>query len=240
MYRKNIVITLIVSLLFSACNSQNSSVKNLDPGQFEAAIAKGDVQLIDVRTPDEYKEKHIGNARNINIDGSDFNSQIATLDKHKPVYFYCLAGGRSSKAATYAVNNGFTQVYNLEHGINSWMADNKPVVTATGSAPDQGMSFDDYLAHIKQPGKLTLVDFNAVWCGPCKALRPIVEKVVAKNKDKVDLWSIDIDKNPQIAKTMNITGIPLLILYRDGKELWRNLGLTDEKEITGQISKNTK
>ncbi len=240
MHFKSILLTTFIALAFSACNSQNANVKNLDPDQFQAAIAKGDVQLIDVRTPEEYKEKHIANAKNINIDGSDFDKQIADLDKKKPVYFYCLAGGRSSKASAYAANNGFAEVYNLEHGINSWMAANKPVVTATGAAPEQGMSFDDYLAHIKRPDKLILVDFNAVWCGPCKLLKPIVEKVAAKNKDKVELWSIDVDKNPQVSKTMNITGIPLLILYREGKELWRNLGLTDEKEIASQIAKFSK
>lgn len=238
---KSFVATVTITLMFTAaCNSRNAAVKNLNPDQFEAALAKGNVQLVDVRTPDEYKEKHIANAENMNIDGPDFDKQIAALDKSKPVYFYCFAGSRSAKAANYAANHGFGEVYNLEKGINSWIQAQKPILTETGAAPSTGMSFDDYLNHIKQAGKLTLVDFNAVWCGPCRMLKPRVEKAVDKNKDKVELWSIDIDKNPAIAKTMNITGIPLLILYKEGKELWRSLGLVDEKDIDDQIAKYSK
>ena len=135
-----------------------------------------------------------------------------------------------------AVKDGFAEVSNLESGINAWMAAEKPVVASNGETPATGMSFDDYLAHIKSPdNKLVLVDFNAVWCGPCKMLKPIVTRQVKKNSDKVELVEIDVDKNPKVASTMNISGIPLLILYKQGREVWRSMGLIDENELAAKL-----
>ena len=99
-----------------------------------------------------------------------------------------------------------------------------------------GLSFDDYLARIKNPNKLVLIDFNAVWCGPCKTLKPIVTRLARKNEAKLELIEIDVDKNPKVASTMNINGIPLLILYKQGKEVWRNMGLLDENELASKLN----
>ena len=188
-----------------------------------------------MRTPEEYREKHIAGAVNMNFNSNNFTEQINSLDKSKPVYFYCLAGGRSKKAAELAVAEGFSGVYNLEKGIIGWLGANKPVTTANGTAPETGLSMEDYLAHIKNPDKLVLVDFNAVWCGPCKQLKPTVTKLVKKNSDKLELFEIDVDKNPKVATAMNINGIPLLILYKNGKEVWRNMGLIDESDLSAKL-----
>ncbi len=82
-----------------------------------------------------------------------------------------------------------------------------------------------------------LVDFSAVWCGPCKIVKPTVHKIEKENAKLVELFEVDVDKNPLVSKTMNITGIPLLILYKSGKEVWRNMGVTDEATILEQIKK---
>ena len=184
-----------------------------------------------MRTPEEYTEKHIAGSTNYNINGSDFQKQLETLDKSKPLYVYCLAGSRSAKASDMAVKAGFKEVYNLEGGITAWMGANKAVATANGEAPKQGLSMDDYLQRIKSD-KLVLVDFNAVWCGPCKILKPTVIKVTKDNADKVSLFDIDVDKNPLVANSMTVSSIPLLLLYKNGKEVWRNLGVVDEKTLT--------
>ena len=240
---KSLAIIFFGLFLFSSCNSQNPAVKNLNPTQFEKGINGTNALLIDVRTPEEFKEKHISGAKNVNINDPDFEKHMLELDKSRPAYIYCLAGGRSKKAADFAAANGFKQVYNLEFGINSWMGENKEVVSGTGEKVQTngtGMSFDDYLNHLKASQKLVLVDFNAVWCGPCKTLKPIVIKVVKKNADKVDLFDIDVDKNATVANTMNVRAIPLLILYKQGKEVWRNMGLVDEDDIADKIKQFSK
>lgn len=233
---KSICSFLFILFLLTSCNAQPSAVKNISPDEFEKGVAKLESQLIDVRTPEEYREKHIPQSTNLNYNAADFKEQLNKLDKNKPVYFYCLVGGRSKKAAELASAEGFKEVYNLEHGINSWIDANKDVVSSKNTRPAYiGMSFDDYLSHIKASNKLVLVDFNAVWCGPCKALKPIVHKVIKKNADKVELFDIDVDKNSTVANTMNVRSIPLLILYKQGKEVWRTLGLVDEGLLQKQI-----
>ena len=76
--------------------------------------------VIDVRTPDEYKEGHIKSAVNIDWDGDHFDAQVDKLDKATPVYVYCYAGGRSSAAAKSLRKKGFKEVYDLDGGMAAW------------------------------------------------------------------------------------------------------------------------
>ncbi|MBL7776725.1 MAG: thioredoxin fold domain-containing protein [Chitinophagales bacterium] len=240
---RHFFIAVLISANFLSCNSQPFEVKNISPAEFEKGIFSAETQLVDVRTTEEYTDKHINGAKNINYNSADFEKGMLDLDKNKPVYIYCLAGGRSKQAANWAVKNGFTQVYNLEFGINSWLAENKPVVSGSGAAVQPGvvgMTYEEYLQKVKGNGKLVLVDFNAVWCGPCKTLKPEVHKAIKKNKDAAELLDIDVDKNSTVANKLNVRGIPLLLLYKNGKEVWRSLGLVDEATISSKITEFAK
>lgn len=119
-YFKIIVAVLMLSLW--SCQSQKSeNVELLDAKSFSEKIHnKEEVQLVDVRTPEEFKEQHIDNATNINWNDADFEQQISNLDKSKPVYVYCKSGGRSAKATAKLSEMGFTNVYELDGGILSW------------------------------------------------------------------------------------------------------------------------
>ena len=78
------------------------------------------VQLVDVRTQEEYTVSHLKDAQNICVTNSDFDEKVKTLDKNKPVYVYCAVGGRSATAAKLLSDMGFTEVYDLEGGITNW------------------------------------------------------------------------------------------------------------------------
>jgi thioredoxin 1 len=121
----------------------------------------------------------------------------------------------------------------------AWTNAGEPVESPAGETGKNGLSMDDYLAKVKSD-KLVLVDFSAVWCGPCKQLKPIVDKIAEEQKDKLEVLPIDVDKNPAVSNAMHISGIPLLVLYKNGKEVWRQLGLTDRGNIEKQISLNSK
>lgn len=87
------------------------------------------VQIIDVRTPSEFAEGHIANAKNINfLASSSFISNINALDKQKPILVYCRSGKRSSESTKILLKAGFTNIYDLEGGIINWKTKSLPIV----------------------------------------------------------------------------------------------------------------
>lgn len=83
--------------------------------------------------------------------------------------------------------------------------------------------------------KLVLVYFKADWCVVCKKQRPLLDDVVKENKDKVELLPIDMEDNPKIAAYFEVDGLPVTILYKNGKIVWDRMGLTEKKELLEQI-----
>ena len=124
------VLSLMFLLLgFTSClKNQADGVQVLDVATYEKKMAEPEVQLVDVRTPEEFNEGHIENAVNINFMSDDFDANVANLDKEKTVMVYCKAGGRSAKAAARLKELGFKAITDLEGGISNWTSENKPTV----------------------------------------------------------------------------------------------------------------
>ncbi len=108
----------LLSMFFGT--DQSSAVKVLSVAEYKAQIESGKVQLIDVRTPNEYISGHIKNAKNIDFFAPSFESQFQKLNKEKPVYIYCRSGARSKKASNKLVAMGFTEIYDLKGGYLNW------------------------------------------------------------------------------------------------------------------------
>lgn len=83
--------------------------------------------------------------------------------------------------------------------------------------------------------KPVLVDFHAEWCGPCKMMAPELKKFADTYKDQVRVLKIDIDKNRPTAEHFNIQGVPTLILFKQGKVLWRQSGAMNAQQLSGVV-----
>lgn len=192
-----------------------------------------DYQLIDVRTKNEYKEGHIKEALNIDYNSSDFSPLIAQLDKNKPTYIYCLSGGRSSAALKVLQEKGFKEVYELDGGIRKWKEANKPLEAY--SKKEAGITKKEF-DKIIQSERLVLVDFGAVWCGPCKKMAPTIDKLSKDKEIKAKILKIDVDQSEQLSQQLNIEVLPTLHLYKDKKLVWEHAGFLDEKGLRKVIS----
>ena len=113
---KTILYTMIAALLYTGCGGNYVSV---DAKQFAEAIRDPRMQIVDARTPQEFKEGHIPGAVNIDINNKEFTRQTGSLDKTRPVAVYCRSGRRSKIAAEKLTDIGF-EVTELDGGIITW------------------------------------------------------------------------------------------------------------------------
>ncbi|POY38844.1 thioredoxin [Flavobacterium alvei] len=92
-------------------------------------------------------------------------------------------------------------------------------------------SFDTII----QSDKPVLIDFFATWCGPCKTLAPILKQVKDNLGERITILKIDVDKNQQLASKYQVRGVPTMILFQNGKQLWRQSGVMSKEEIVKTI-----
>jgi len=87
--------------------------------------------------------------------------------------------------------------------------------------------------------KPVLVDFFATWCGPCQMLAPILKQVKDSLGDRVSIIKIDVDKNQLIASQYQVRGVPTMILFQNGKQLWRQSGVVSKEDLIKTIVEKT-
>ncbi|MEY8847499.1 rhodanese-like domain-containing protein [Psychroserpens sp. XS_ASV72] len=124
-----LTLMVITLLLFNCKDNNNSTVKVITPDEMQTLLELEEVQIVDVRTPEEYEHGFINNSQNIDFMSPTFDEDIAKLDKSKPVILYCKSGGRSAKCSEKLEEAGFVKIYDLEGGITQWQFEGREVKT---------------------------------------------------------------------------------------------------------------
>jgi len=214
-------------------------VQNVDALKFKALIESEDAILLDVRTPQEYSRGHIKGATLIDISDPGFTMRVGMLQKDKTILVYCLSGSRSSGAASYMSQNGFRKIYNLQQpGLIDWNRQGFPLeqsaqTVASNATTYTEQSFNKILAD----NKLVLVDFNAVWCVPCKTMIPVVDKLSVDFKGKARVEKVDVEVNKAITNAYQVQSIPGFVLFKAGKKVWSHSGIISYEDLSGVIKK---
>ena len=226
-----ILALLFVSVLSVGCKGQVSNVKTIPPTAFSEKInTTPNAQILDVRTPEEYGGQHLDNAVNVNWRGSDFADKASKYDKKKPVFVYCMSGGRSKQAAAKLQELGFTTIYELQGGIIKWNAEG----LAKPSTKIIGMCSQEYGDLLKSDKKV-LINFYAEWCAPCKKMEPYIKKIQADLADKVTIIRLNADENKTLTTEMKIDELPTLILYKNKEIIWKHSGFISEEDLKKQL-----
>ncbi|MDC0870921.1 rhodanese-like domain-containing protein [Flavobacteriaceae bacterium] len=117
---KKLFLILVLICSFTSCAQETKKPQLISQEEF-AKISTKEVQLLDLRTPQEQQQGFIEGAILINFFDSDFISKVTTrFDKNKPLYIYCAVGGRSNKAARKLISVGFDSIYDLKGGFTKW------------------------------------------------------------------------------------------------------------------------
>ena len=227
---KNLLLLFVVFQLTSCQSQQSKTIETIDGKTYSDKLSNTkNPQLLDVRTPEEYAIEHLENASNVNWNGNDFVSKVEKLDKSQPVFVYCKVGGRSSQAANKLAELGFAAIYNLDGGIMKWQGKK----TSNVSSP-KGLTSTEFEKLINSDKKV-IINFSAKWCAPCKKMAPYLTKMQEELKGKITLVKLDADENKTLMESMKLNELPVILIYENGKETWRNLGYLSEEDFRLKI-----
>lgn len=235
-----IKLIALMAITLVACKMSNNS-HLLKVTDFKEKSTVSGSNIIDVRSPEEFKEGYIKGATNVDYNGANFESEISTLDKNGTYYLYCLSGRRSGEALDKMISMGYKNTYSLEGGIKAWKAANLPVEVPPVDPNDTTSKTTtadptDFKTAI-YGDKLVLVDFNATWCGPCKRMQPFVDMIREERAKEVIVFSIDTDEETQLAMEYQIVNLPTVILMKKGTVLYREEGYHDQQSLNDLVTK---
>ena len=222
------IVVVVMTFVLSLTSMAQSPV--LEPQDFDQKVSKKQVQLLDVRTKDEYAKSHLANSMHADwLDKAEFKRRTEFLDKSAPVYVYCLSGGRSHAAAEALRKNGYTQVYELKGGLTAWKAASLPVEQPAGTK-DLGV---DEFNHIIGKEGTVLVDFGAPWCPPCRQMIPVLDEF-EKSEKNTKVVRLNADESASAMRALQVNSLPTFIIYKNGIETWRQVGIVKLAELRKQ------
>jgi rhodanese-related sulfurtransferase len=219
-------------IFFYACESNGQGNLSISVVEFESKLNSEQFQVLDVRTAGEFKAGYLKGALQADwLNKKEFEERTKHLNPEKPLLVYCASGVRSEQAAKWLLKKGFKEVYNLKGGTAAWQVSGKRL-EASETKPQ--LSINDFEKKI-QAG-IVLVDVGAEWCPPCKKMEPVINQLQSELSGKFQLVKVDGGVDIDVMKHINADALPTFILYKNGKEVWRDFGIVSKEVIQSKIT----
>ncbi len=205
---------------------QPGKLTTVDPQTFQKLAVQKAGLVLDVRTPGEIARGHLPDATPLDINDARFAQRLALLPKDKAVFVYCASGHRSAAAADAMIQQGFSEVYNLDGGIGAWASAGLPIDRSAAPPAGDGVNAltPEALDAVLKSEKRVLVDYHTPWCTPCRKMAPVMDALATAWQGKAKLLQVDVEQSEALAQREKIQGVPVFVLYVDGKERWRKSG----------------
>jgi rhodanese-related sulfurtransferase len=228
------LIILSFSILVMACstNESNSQTGVLSTSAFQQKLSLPNIQVLDVRTAEEYQSGHLKNVLQADwLDKAQFEDRIQYLNKNIPTLIYCASGVRSEQAMKAMAAKGFKEVYNMSGGMSAWKVEGKPFEAASSKAELSLAAFQSMV----NGASIALVDIGAEWCPPCKKMEPVLAQLQKNLGDQFSLIKVDGGNDLSVMKYLSFKALPTFIVFKNGKETWRKQGIVGLEELEKAI-----
>ena len=194
--------------------------------------------LLDIRTPEEVSKGFLKNASFINFYDENFLQKASWVKKNQPIYVYCHAGGRSSKAAEMLIELGFREVYNLVGGYSKWVEDGYLVEKGLKNikGPNSKFFSKEEIDGILQTKESVVLVFKTPWCLPCKKLDAVLDSF-SKNRPNWEVVKINMDTNKDLAKNYEVISVPTLFFFKESKQLSSHVGFVNLEDLIFKYTK---
>lgn len=220
-----------ILISFSACESNGQAKLSIAVAEFESKLLSEKFQVLDVRTAGEFKAGYLKGALQADwLDKKEFEERVKHLNAEKPLLVYCASGVRSEQAAKWLLKKGFKEVYHLKGGTSAWQVSGKKLEASEIKAQ---LSISDFEKKI-QTG-IVLVDVGAEWCPPCKKMEPVMNQLQTELAGKFQLVKVDGGNDIEVMKHIKADALPTFIIYKNGKEIWRDFGIVSKEMLQSKI-----
>ena len=147
-----------------------------------------------------------------------------------------------NRAHNLIVGGGAMLFFAVLIGYGLWMgpadAIGSSVTTEKEATMEITLTKANFEAEVLNSDRPVLVDFWAPWCGPCRMLAPVLAEVAAEKGDKIKVGKVNVDENPELAAQYGISGIPAMLLFKDGKIAATSVGFKPKAEVEAFIEAN--
>lgn len=241
----NFFISILLFCLFSCDNSNDFDPKTLPVNvldvknhQMVKLLEDNPGVLLDIRTPEEVSKGFLKNASFINFYDENFLQKASWVKKNQPIYVYCHAGGRSSKAAEMLIELGFREVYNLVGGYSKWVEDGYLVEKGLKNikGPNSKFFSKQEIDVILQTKQSVVLVFKTPWCLPCKKLDAVLDSF-SKNRPTWEVVKINMDTNKDLAEYYEVKSVPTLLFFKESKQLSSHVGFINLKDLLFEYAK---